>query len=340
MWPVAATTASTAFLSDFGRECLAQQGVEVFGFDGSLGGGRAYHHDELAARFGALVVIGAGEGYEIGAADFLVQLGKLAAHRGFAVAERGGEIVEHGGDARPGFEEHQRRRHLREFGEPRAPRLLPRRQESFEEEPVGRQARARDRRHHRGGARHGSHHVAGGLRLPHQLEAGIGDQRRAGVGHERHRVAGIEPRQQLRPCRGGVVVVIGDERRVQAIAVEQPVGHASVLAGHHVDAGQDFERTQRHVPKIADRGRHEIQSRRRPCSLDVVREHAIVPCRAHCRGLRLGRRLGVVRGGHGIQFVFATGRGGLFADLRTIRRFADTMPEWHTEVIAICRMRR
>src|SRR3979490_930044 len=48
----------------------------------------------------------------------------------------------------------------------------------------------------------------------------------------------------------------------------------------------------------------------------------------------------MVRGGHGIRFVFATGRGVLSADLRTIRRFADTMPEWHTEVIAICRMRR
>jgi hypothetical protein len=84
--------------------------------------------------------------------------------------------------------------------------------------------------------------VAGGLGLPHQLEAGVGDQRRAGIGDERHRIAGIEPCQQLGPCHGGIVVVIGDKRCRQPIAVEQPVGDAGVLAGHHIDAGQDFER--------------------------------------------------------------------------------------------------
>jgi hypothetical protein len=69
-----------------------------------------------------------------------------------------------------------------------------------------------------------------------------------------------------------IVVVIGDERRPQAVAVEQPVGNAGILAGHHVGAGQDFKRPQRHVAQIADRGRHEIQSRCGPCSLDVVCE--------------------------------------------------------------------
>jgi hypothetical protein len=69
----------------------------------------------------------------------------------------------------------------------RVRRALFGRQETLEEEAVGRQRRDRQRRQHRGGAGQRDHGMAGGADLAHQLEAGIGDQRRAGIGDQRDR---------------------------------------------------------------------------------------------------------------------------------------------------------
>ena len=63
------------------------------------------------------------------------------------------------------------------------------RQEAFEEETVGRQAGDIQRRQHRRGAGDRRHRVARVLRRAHQLVAGIGNQRRAGVGDQRDRLA-------------------------------------------------------------------------------------------------------------------------------------------------------
>jgi hypothetical protein len=64
--------------------------------------------------------------------------------------------------------------------------------------------------------------VAGLARRLHQLEAGIGDERRPGVRDQRHRFAGGEALEQLRPHLRGIVLVIGDEFRRQAEMVDEP----------------------------------------------------------------------------------------------------------------------
>ena len=82
-----------------------------------------------------------------------MKLGELAADRRLALAELGGEIGERCGKPRPGFEQHQRRRDARQFGDAGAARGLLRRQEAGEEELVGRQAGDRERGQHRRRAR-------------------------------------------------------------------------------------------------------------------------------------------------------------------------------------------
>ena len=68
-----------------------------------------------------------------------------------------------------------------------------------------------------------------------------------------------EPRQQLRPRLGGVVLVIGRERRRDAVVVEELAGDARVLAGDQVGGRQHFERPQRDVAQVADRGGDNMQ---------------------------------------------------------------------------------
>ena len=86
--------------------------------------------------------------------------------------------------------------------------------------------------------------MAGLARRAHQLVAGIGNQRRAGIGDQRDRFAVGKPRQQLRPRLGGVVLVIGRQRRRDAVMLEQLAGDAGVLAGDDVGGGQHFQRAQ------------------------------------------------------------------------------------------------
>ena len=55
------------------------------------------------------------------------------------------------------------------------------------------------------------------------------------------------------------VLVIGGDLRRDAVAVEKPPRHARVLAGEEVGGGERVERAERHVGKIADRCRHDVE---------------------------------------------------------------------------------
>ena len=87
--------------------------------------------------------------------------------------------------------------------------------------------------------------MAGGAGLGDQPVAGIGDERRAGVADQRHRLALGERRQQLRPLPRRVVLVIGDERRLDAVVAQQHRRHPRVLAGDEVGGGERRQRAQR-----------------------------------------------------------------------------------------------
>ena len=198
-----------------------------------------------------------------------MQLGEFAAQARLALsAQPGGEIGERCGNARAGFEQNQRRRDAGELGDAGAPRGFLRRQKSDEQELIGRQARDGQCRHHRRGAGQCRDLVTGVLRGADELIAGVGDQRRAGVGHQRDRRAFGQPAQQHRPRLRRIVLVIGRQRPGDAVAVEQLVRDAGILAGDQVGAGQRLQGAQRDVAEIADRGGDDVQPGCEPCDLD------------------------------------------------------------------------
>ncbi len=104
--------------------------------------------------------------------------------------------------------------------------------------------------------------MTGGADLAHQLEAGIGDQWRAGVRHQRDRAALRQRLQNLRTRRFRIVLVILLERRCDRIALGQAARDAGVLAGDDIDAGERLKRPQGDVAEIADGCRDQIETRR------------------------------------------------------------------------------
>ncbi len=117
------------------------------------------------------------------------------------------------------------------------------------------------------------------------LKPGSGHQRRAGVRYQRQRAAIGEQGQQPRAGALGIVVVIGGQRRLDAVALHQPVGDAGVLAGDEVGAGQRLQRAHRDIAEIADRRRHDVQARLQ------ARCGEGLPGEAEDAGARRGRRV-------------------------------------------------
>ncbi len=110
-----------------------------------------------------------------------MDFGELAAHGRLAASEFGGKVGKRCRDPRPGFEKHQGRRDAGQFGNPGAARSLLGRQKPGEKELIGRQTGDGERRERRGSAGERDDDVPGFPRRTHELEARIGDERRAGV---------------------------------------------------------------------------------------------------------------------------------------------------------------
>ena len=98
-------------------------------------------------------------------------------------------------------------------------------------------------------------------RLAHQLEARIGDERRAGVADQRHALPALEPCDQPRPLPRRIVVVVGDERLGDAVDGQKLRGDARVFGRDHVATFQHIQRPQRHVARMADRRGRHIEAR-------------------------------------------------------------------------------
>ncbi len=116
---------------------------------------------------------------------------------------------------------------------------------------AGRDERRLDRRRPR---QHG-HRDARVQRRAHDARARIGDARHPRIGDERDPLAGLEPRQQLRRPRRLVVLVVGEDARVDAVTFEQRPRVPRVLAQHEIRLAQLREHAQRHVVEIPDRRR-------------------------------------------------------------------------------------
>ncbi len=219
---------------------------------------RADDDHQLALGRAGRAIVG-GERRQPVAPDLLEQLGELARHRGVAVAEYCRHAGERGGESGRRLEEDQAGPQRGELGERAAAGRLAWRQESPEEEAVAGQAGQHQGSQHRRSARRDADRDTGGDRFAHQLVAGIGDQRHAGVADQRDALALGQARQQLRAHARGIVLVIGLQRRPDAVEGEQLAGDPGVLAGDQVDACQERQRAQRDVVAVADRRGHDDQ---------------------------------------------------------------------------------
>lgn len=133
-------------------------------------------------------------------------------------------------------------------------------QETFEDEPVRRQSRRRQRRDQRAGARHRDHPDTQRLCLAHQVEAGIGNQRGTGVRDQRDVLPTLQPGDEAPALLALVVLVAGRQWRLDAEVLEQPDRMAGILRSHQGHLPQHPQGARADVVEIADRGRHYEQS--------------------------------------------------------------------------------
>ena len=142
------------------------------------------------------------------------------------------------------------------------PRGAPRRQETLEEEPVGRQAGDAESRERRRGAGRRRDGEARGDRFGDEFVAGIGDQWGSRVGDERQRLALGHALQRAWPRFRGVVFVVRPKGGVDPVMSEKYPRKAGVLGQNSVRRGEHGERAQRHVAEIADRSGDDVEPRR------------------------------------------------------------------------------
>jgi hypothetical protein len=169
----------------FRLERLAQQRVDIDRAARLLVRRTDQQHDFPARRMRLVVRDQLGGA---AAAALLVELGQLAGDRKPAPGQDLADRRERFRQPRRGLEEHQRRAHAAEFGQHVAPRLVLRRQEAREQEPVARQPRQRQRHDRRARARQAGHGDPRRACLAHEAVAGIRHQRGSGVADQRHRL--------------------------------------------------------------------------------------------------------------------------------------------------------
>ncbi len=227
--------------------------------------GRGWCDDdhELALGGPGLLVMG-GERGQHAPAHLLMELGELAADCRRAIAQYGNDVDESRGKPRRRLEQQQRGRHRGEDGEGLLSLCRLGRQEAREEKAVRRKAGERQCRHRCRWAGDRGDGDPRGDRRTYQLVARIGDERRAGVGDEGDARARLEPLDQERPRARRVVLVIGRQRRRDAISGAEAPRDAGILASDKVDTAQGVEGAQGDVAEIADRRRDEMKPRGQP----------------------------------------------------------------------------
>lgn len=191
----------------------------------------------------------------------LEYFGELACDGGLTLhAEFRRTVLETRRDTMRRLEEHHGATFVRESSETRAPLAGFGRQKPFETESVGRDASDAQGGGDRRGTGNRAYRVARRNGAPHQIETGIGEQRRTRVTHQRDRCASFETRQQVVTALALVVGVQGHERLGETERREQLPGAARVFCGHEIGRSQRLAGARREIPEIADRCGNHVQT--------------------------------------------------------------------------------
>ena len=185
-----------------------------------------------------------------------MQLGQLARERQTAIlAEGGGEVAQCRAQLVRRFVEDHGTLLALERVQMLAPRLFIHGKKALEAPAPGRQTACGERadRSAAAGDRDDRNIVLGAQR--DQILAGVGDGRRAGVGHERTGLAAEHPLEHDFTACAAVVFIIGDHRLAGKLTGgQQLLRNARVLGGDEVDRAEDLACTGRKIAQIADRG--------------------------------------------------------------------------------------
>src|SRR5690606_6559053 len=100
------------------------------------------------------------------------------------------------------------------------------------------------------GAGHRHYRNAAPVRLAHQLEAGIGNERRSRITDQGKVTARRYPIKQLACLTALIEVMAGAQGCGNAIVLEQPAAVARVLGCDERDAAQDIESPLRDVAQV------------------------------------------------------------------------------------------
>ena len=187
--------------------------------------------------------------------DLLEPLRQLAAHGRLALGRHRGKRTQRRGQPLRRLERHRRPRPRRQLA-PQLPQpLLAARQEPEEAVLLGDEPRRHQRRLDRRRPRQHRHLDACLERRPHEARARIGDARHPRIRHESHALAAGEPRQDLGRALRLVVLVIGDEPRLDPVTLEQAARVPRVLAEDDIGRRELGEDAKRHVLEVPDRRR-------------------------------------------------------------------------------------
>ncbi len=219
--------------------------------------------NDLALGFRQVRIVAQGaQGAAIGA---FIKLGQLTAHTGFAVAQNGVHIRQRVVQSRTCLEKDKGGLGGGEVGQECTPRRALIGQEAGEQKPVGRQARQAQGRQHAGRAGDRVNIGAGFTRDFDQAEAGVGNQRRTGVGNLRDHLPNTQALDDFRQDLRAGVVVITQQWLLQAVCRKQLCGDAGVFRQHDIGGPQNVEGAQGNVAQIADRRGDDIEAwRHRP----------------------------------------------------------------------------
>ena len=136
------------------------------------------------------------------------------------------------------------------------------RQKATEHEAVAGQAGQRHGGKGGAGAGDDRHQAAGAPRLADELPSRIGDERRAGIAHQRDRRPILQVLENAGPHLRRIMVMIGLKGGRDLIPVEELCSDPGVLAKHIVGARQGCKGAQTYVGEVADRGGNDIEARR------------------------------------------------------------------------------
>ena len=205
--------------------------------------------------------------------DLLEFLGEFARNCSLPSPVDYREIDQCFGDPVRRLKKHQRGRHMLEFARAATAFTGFIGQEPLEKEAIARQAGEHQPHQHRRSPRRRRELVASLDDGLDELVAGVGDQRRACVGNQRQCLPLAQLRQDQRTHLAGIVLVVGHDRRRDAVMREENLGHTLVLSEDQICRRQRGKRPQRDITEVADRCRDDMQAGLNPLRFRRQPEH-------------------------------------------------------------------